>query len=136
MNYVAWLPAETVAACFEANLFDVPENRALLRKMLGLESYKPTDCVGTVSEARLAFAMCRAKGVGGDHRRRHRRRRHAGGGSGHARPLRAGRALRDAPTRHAWWRRSATSSDSRPTGRVRWRSTSCGHWRGEQFGVR
>ena len=33
--------------------------------MLGLESYKPTDCVGTVSEARLAFAMCRAKGVGG-----------------------------------------------------------------------
>ena len=33
--------------------------------MLGLESYKPTDCVGTVSEARLAFAMCRARGVGG-----------------------------------------------------------------------
>ena len=37
----------------------------MLRKMLGLESHKPTDCVGTVSEARLAFAMCRAKGVGG-----------------------------------------------------------------------
>ena len=37
----------------------------MLRKMLGLESYKPTDCVGTVSEARLAFAMCRAKGIGG-----------------------------------------------------------------------
>ena len=33
--------------------------------MLGLESYKPTDCVGTVSEARLAFAMCRARGVSG-----------------------------------------------------------------------
>jgi hypothetical protein len=33
--------------------------------MLGLESYKPTDCIGTVSEARLAFAMCRARGVGG-----------------------------------------------------------------------
>ena len=65
MNYVAWLPAETVAACFEVNLFDIPENRTMLRKMLGLESYKPTDCVGTVSEARLAFAMCRARGVGG-----------------------------------------------------------------------
>jgi UDP-N-acetyl-alpha-D-muramoyl-L-alanyl-L-glutamate epimerase len=65
MHYVAWLPAETVSQCFTANLFDVPENRSMLRKMLGLEGYKPTDCVGTVSEARLAFAMCRAKGVGG-----------------------------------------------------------------------
>jgi hypothetical protein len=65
MNYVAWLPAETVAACIEANLFDIQENRTMLGKMLGLESHKPTDCVGTVSEARLAFAMCRAKGVGG-----------------------------------------------------------------------
>ncbi|MGI9029907.1 MAG: hypothetical protein ACR2HP_07960 [Ilumatobacteraceae bacterium] len=65
MNYVAWLPAETVAACFDVNLFDIPENRTMLRKMLGLTSYKPTDCIGTVSEARLAFAMCRAKGVGG-----------------------------------------------------------------------
>ena len=91
MNYVAWLPAETVAACFEANLFDVPENRELLRKMLGLESYKPTDCVGTVSEARLAFAMCRAKGVGGviaDDIDDAAMRAEA---HGHARPLRAAR---------------------------------------------
>jgi hypothetical protein len=65
MNYVAWLPADTVATCIEGSLFDIPENRTMLRKMLGLESFKPTDCVGTVSEARLAFAMCRAKGVGG-----------------------------------------------------------------------
>ena len=65
MSYVAWLPPETVAACFDVNLFSVPENRTLLRKMLGLESHKPTDCVGTVSEARLAFLMCRARGVHG-----------------------------------------------------------------------
>ena len=65
MNYVAWLPPETVAATVNANLFDMPENRTILRKMLGLESYKPTDCVGTISEARLAFAMCRARGVAG-----------------------------------------------------------------------
>ena len=65
MNYVAWLPQETVSETFEVNLFEIPDNRSLLRKMLGLESYKPTDCVGTVSEARLAFAMCRAKGIGG-----------------------------------------------------------------------
>ena len=57
-----WLPAETVARCFTVNLVDVAENRTLLRKMLGLESYKPTDCVGTVSEARLAFATCRRRG--------------------------------------------------------------------------
>jgi hypothetical protein len=65
MNYVAWLPPETVAATIDVNLFDLPENRTILRKMLGLESYKPTDCVGTVSEARLAFTMCQARGVGG-----------------------------------------------------------------------
>jgi hypothetical protein len=65
MNYVAWLPPETVNATFEVNLFQLSENRSILRKMLGLESYKPTDCIGTVSEARLAFAMCRARGVGG-----------------------------------------------------------------------
>jgi hypothetical protein len=65
MNYVAWLPPETVNATFDVNLFDLWENRGILRKMLGLESYKPTDCIGTVSEARLAFAMCRARGVGG-----------------------------------------------------------------------
>ena len=65
MNYVAWLPPETVRATFDVNLFALSENRSMLRKMLGLESYKPTDCIGTVSEARLAFAMCRARGVGG-----------------------------------------------------------------------
>lgn len=65
LNYVAWLPPETVDATFDVNLFDLPENRPILRKMLGLESYKPTDCVGTVSEARLAFLMARRRGVGG-----------------------------------------------------------------------
>ena len=65
MNYAAWLPAETVTATVDVNLFDIAENRTILRKMLGLESYKPTDCVGTVSEARLALAMCRARGISG-----------------------------------------------------------------------
>ena len=65
MNYVAWLPEATVAATFDVNLFAMPENRLMLRKMLGLESHKPTDCVGTISEARLAFLMCQRKGVTG-----------------------------------------------------------------------
>ncbi|MGI9644915.1 MAG: hypothetical protein ACR2O6_06355 [Ilumatobacteraceae bacterium] len=80
MNYVAWLPEAVTADTFArsvgagsgdpgvlggVNLFEIPENRLLLRKILGVESYKPTDCVGTVAEARLAFLMCRRKGVGG-----------------------------------------------------------------------
>ena len=65
MNYVAWLPPLTVRATFHVNLFDLSENRGILRRMLGLEGHKPTDCIGTLSEARLAFAMCRARGVGG-----------------------------------------------------------------------
>jgi hypothetical protein len=65
MNYVAWLPEQVVAETFTVNLFHLPENRTILRKMLGLESYKPTDCVGTVSEARLAFLLCRRRGVSG-----------------------------------------------------------------------
>jgi hypothetical protein len=80
MNYVAWLPEPVVADTFRrsagagsgepgqlggVNLFELAENRTMLRKMLGLESYKPTDCVGTVGEARLAFLMCRRKGIGG-----------------------------------------------------------------------
>ena len=65
MNYVAWLPESVVAETFDINLFDIPENRSMLNKMLGLESHKPTDCVGTISEARLAFLLCRRKGVDG-----------------------------------------------------------------------
>jgi hypothetical protein len=50
---------------FDKNLFDVPENRPFLRKMLGLEGYKPTDCVGTVSETQAAYLLARARGRSG-----------------------------------------------------------------------
>src|SRR5262245_27034751 len=43
----------------------VEKSAAVLRR-LGLESYKTTDCIGTVSEARLAFAMCRARVMSGN----------------------------------------------------------------------
>ena len=65
MNYAAWLPADTVTATVDVNLFDVAENRTILRKMLGLEELQADGLCGTVSEARLAFAMCRARGLGG-----------------------------------------------------------------------
>lgn len=65
MHLVAYLDGRVVDSMFDKNLFDVPGNRPLLRKMLGLEGFKPADCVGTVSETRVAYLLCRAKGVAG-----------------------------------------------------------------------
>jgi hypothetical protein len=64
MHYLAWLPEDKVLTLFGKNLFDLEENRDMLVKMLGLEGFKPCDCVGTVSEARLAYLGCQAKGYG------------------------------------------------------------------------
>jgi hypothetical protein len=65
LHLAAYLDEATVHRMFDRNLFDVADNRPILRKMLGLEGYKPTDCVGTVSETRVAFLLARAKGWGG-----------------------------------------------------------------------
>jgi len=65
MHLVAYLDEATVASMFDHNLFDRPENAVFLRKMLGLEGFKPADCVGTVSETQAAYLLCRAKGITG-----------------------------------------------------------------------
>lgn len=65
LHLVAYLDDGVVEEMFDRNLFDAPENRPFLRKMLGLEGYKPTDCVGTVSETQIAYLLARAKGWGG-----------------------------------------------------------------------
>ena len=65
MHYVAYLEEDVVEQTIEENLFDLPENGTFLRKMLGLEGYKPADCVGTVSETQAAYLLCRAKGKTG-----------------------------------------------------------------------
>jgi hypothetical protein len=65
MHLVAYLDESIVNQMFERNLFDLPENRPYLRKMLGLEGYKPCDCVGTVSETQVAYLLCRVKGKTG-----------------------------------------------------------------------
>jgi hypothetical protein len=65
MHLVAYLEDGVVDRMFDRNLFDLPENRTFLRKMLGLEGFKPADCVGTVNEARVAYMLCRAKGKTG-----------------------------------------------------------------------
>ena len=65
MHLVAYLDEAVVEQMFDKNLFDLPENSRFIRKMLGLEGYKPNDCVGTVSETQVAYLLCRAKGKGG-----------------------------------------------------------------------
>jgi hypothetical protein len=65
MHLVAYLDGWVVDRMFDQNLFDLPENRPYIRKMLGLEGYKPWDCMGTVSETQIAYLLCRAKGKTG-----------------------------------------------------------------------
>lgn len=65
MHLLAYLDATVVDRMFDENLFDIPENRTYIRKMLGLEGYKPNDCMGTVSETQIAYLLCRAKGRSG-----------------------------------------------------------------------
>lgn len=65
MHLVAYLDEAVVEQMFDKNLFDLPENRTFVRKMLGLEGYKPCDCMGTVSETQIAYLLCRTKGKTG-----------------------------------------------------------------------
>jgi len=58
----AHLPKRDVLRIFEGNLF---ENEALLplfRQLLGIEGFKPFECVGTPEESREALAMIRNRG--------------------------------------------------------------------------
>ncbi len=58
----AFLPLETLTTIFGANLF---ENEALLplyRELLGIEKFKPFECVGTVEEVQAAFLLARKRG--------------------------------------------------------------------------
>jgi hypothetical protein len=61
MHLVAYLDDGVAEQAIEQSLFDRPGNRTYLRKMLGLEVFKPADCVGTVSETQVAYLLCRAK---------------------------------------------------------------------------
>ena len=67
INYMAYLPAEVVERIFRGhgNLLDEPGNQLSFRQMLGLEAHTPFECIGQISEVRLAFELCRRKGVRG-----------------------------------------------------------------------
>ena len=62
---MAYLPEEQVKSTFQNNLFDLPENQIWYRELLGLEKHKAFECVGEIEEVRLAFEICRRKGLKG-----------------------------------------------------------------------
>ncbi len=68
LSYRAYLPPDVVARTFPGlgNLLDAPENQAWFRGLLGLTDHTPFECVGGVDETRLAFELCRRRGVSGD----------------------------------------------------------------------
>ncbi len=66
LNYMAYLPVELVNQMFhQVNLLDLPDNQLWFRQMLGLSEHTPFECIGQVNEARLAFELCRRKGLTG-----------------------------------------------------------------------
>jgi hypothetical protein len=67
INYMAYLPTHTVQNIFHEhnNLLDVPENQVSFRQMLGLEAHTPFECIGQINEVKLAFELCRRKGIKG-----------------------------------------------------------------------
>jgi UDP-N-acetyl-alpha-D-muramoyl-L-alanyl-L-glutamate epimerase len=66
LNYKAWFSDKTVDPIFEGrNLLDIPENQPWFRQLIGLDGHTPFECVGTAEESRLAFELCRLKGIEG-----------------------------------------------------------------------
>lgn len=65
INYMAYLPVDLVDAMFGVNLLDLDENQEHYRQMLGLAEHTPFECIGQIPETRLAFELCRRKGLTG-----------------------------------------------------------------------
>lgn len=67
LNYKAWLPWDIVDPMFDhTNLLDLAENQIWFEQMLGLGEHTPFECIGQVHEAKLAFALCEARGLEGN----------------------------------------------------------------------
>ena len=65
LNYMAYLPTDLIDSIFNVNLFDLEENQLWYYQMLGLGTHTPFECIGQVAETRLAFELCRRKGLSG-----------------------------------------------------------------------
>lgn len=65
LGYMAHLPLDVVQPIFRTNLFDTEDNQLHFRQMLGLEAHTPFECIGQIDEVKLAFELCRRKGLTG-----------------------------------------------------------------------
>ena len=63
---MAYLPCDLVNEMFQnENLLDTTENETHFTQMIGLGKMRPFECIGDFDEARLAFELCRRKGIQG-----------------------------------------------------------------------
>lgn len=66
LSFQAYMPQHVIDPMFDnANLLDDEENQQYFKQMLGLGDQKPFECVGEIGEVRIAFEMCRRKGLRG-----------------------------------------------------------------------
>ena len=64
--FMAYLPHSLVDTMFHGqNLLDITENEMYFTEMIGLGTKKPFECIGEINEAKLAFELCRHKGIQG-----------------------------------------------------------------------
>ncbi len=60
--YAAFLPKKTLLEIFDKNLFDDAALIPLYKELLGLEGFKPFECVGTPEETKEAFTLATKRG--------------------------------------------------------------------------
>ena len=66
MDFQAYLPQHIIDPMFNhENLLDVEENQLYFTQMLGLGDQKPFEFIREIGEVRLAFELCRKKGIRG-----------------------------------------------------------------------
>lgn len=62
LGYAAHLPDGVYERVFAEDVLDLPENELFFRQMIGLSTHTPFECIGEIDEARLALALCLARG--------------------------------------------------------------------------
>lgn len=60
--FAAFLPKKTLHEIFGKNLFDEESLLPFFRQLLGLEGFKPFECVGTPEETKAAFLLAASRG--------------------------------------------------------------------------
>ncbi len=60
--FAAFLPRAELESIFGGNIFDSPALEPVFRELLGLEGFKPFECVGTSDEVRAAFLLAEKRG--------------------------------------------------------------------------